>query len=298
MLSTKPNRREFIKAAAVTAGTLLVPAGLHASQDHRSWFVHSITGESWPVSDPVSWCLENANDPTLKNAKEGLWKLTEVDHDRIIRLVTRRCQLNLVEIQSHRVAIHYWGINGQAELKPFFKTQGLAKREVEVVAINRKKETSITRLGDTFLFGSPINDHWPTELYRSKWEHRREQESDDSRASPKSMSGFAWEGVESHRIPWFVLKTAWQRTSFHCENCEQPTILTNFGQPHSAMFRRMPFLEHVCLDCRRLFKGWIMDIQDWLHQNLDPDDLPDIRVIFGERLPWFTKKLELNDQRK
>lgn len=53
------------------------------------WFLHTPTGESWPVDDPVAWALENARQPILERAREGLLKLTPSDDQHIIRLVVR-----------------------------------------------------------------------------------------------------------------------------------------------------------------------------------------------------------------
>ena len=112
MLSAQPTRREFIQTAAVAVGSLFLPRGLRANE--KSWFVHTQTGESWAVDDPVSWCLHNAHQPILEQAQQGLLNLTDNDRDRVIRLVTRRCSLNLIEIISDRVVVHHWGQNRMA----------------------------------------------------------------------------------------------------------------------------------------------------------------------------------------
>ena len=39
----------------------------------------------------------------------------------IIRLVVRRCRLNLLELRPNQVVVHYWSRHGQADLRPFFK---------------------------------------------------------------------------------------------------------------------------------------------------------------------------------
>src|SRR5690242_5093399 len=113
------NRREFLQTAAVAVGAMFLPVGLSAKEG--SWFVQTETGESWPVAEPVSWCLKNATHPVLERAHERLLKLTAADDDRIIRLVVRRCSLNLIEIQPGRFVIHFWGQQEQGDLRPFFK---------------------------------------------------------------------------------------------------------------------------------------------------------------------------------
>ena len=69
------------------------------------WFIHARTGDCWAVDDPVSWSLENAREPVLEEASKRLLTLDTNDPQRVIRLVTRRCWLNLVEIEPRRPTI-------------------------------------------------------------------------------------------------------------------------------------------------------------------------------------------------
>ena len=119
------SRREFLQATAAAFGSLLLPGGLRARTDPKSpWYFHAIKGDSWPVADPVAWSLENALQPTLERASEGLQTLTSADGERVIRLVTRRCALNLIELHPDQVVVHHWGQQGIADLRPFFKKRG------------------------------------------------------------------------------------------------------------------------------------------------------------------------------
>lgn len=281
-----PTRREFLQTAAVAVGSLFLPRGLRANEDQRFWFLQTETGESWPVADPVSWCLENVHHPILERAKAGLLNLTEADKDRIIRLVTRRCRLNLIEILPGRAVVHHWGQQGQGDLRQFFKTQGLARKNVEVVVIDRKMETSIVQSCDDFHFGERLPHDWPTEIYLSKWDYRTEQETDDGTASPQSWSGYAWDGVESGRIPWTAMKSAWKRRASTCLNCDQPTILTNFGQPWVGMFHRKRIVGHVCLKCRRSFEESVPDVEGWMTSNLNAEVLPEFIMMWNHRAKW------------
>jgi hypothetical protein len=52
----------------------------------RYFFLHASSGDSWEAPDPIPWCLEDPHEPILERGREGLL-------DRIIRLVTRRCNL-------------------------------------------------------------------------------------------------------------------------------------------------------------------------------------------------------------
>ena len=120
-----PTRRTFLQTAVAAVASFFLPRGLRAGGNSRSfWFLHTPTGESWAVDDPVTWSLENARQPILERASAGLRKLTPADDQRIIRLVTRRCRLNLIEIHPGRVVVHYWGQQGQGDLRPFFKRTG------------------------------------------------------------------------------------------------------------------------------------------------------------------------------
>jgi hypothetical protein len=38
----------------------------------RSHFLHVSGGDSFPVDDPVTWCLENARAPLLERARQWL----------------------------------------------------------------------------------------------------------------------------------------------------------------------------------------------------------------------------------
>lgn len=138
-----PTRRTFLKTALAAAASLFLPRFLLARSNRRSfWFLNTSTGESWPVNDPVAWSLENAQQPILERGRERLVTLDAADSQPVIRLVTRRCRLNLIEIQSGRVVVHHWGQQGQDDLRPFFKTHSLTGKVVRVTLIDRKRETS------------------------------------------------------------------------------------------------------------------------------------------------------------
>jgi hypothetical protein len=254
------------------------------------WFLHAATGESWPVEDPVVWSLKNAGQPVLERARERLLTLTPADRERIVRLVVRRCQLNLIEIQPERVVVHHWGQQGQADLRPFFKQHGLAMKRVQVALIDRKRETTTVQAGADFLYGHPLAPLWPWKVYWRKWRRRAVEERDDWTAAPHTWSGYGWEGVEPNRIPWAALKSAWRRTArMLCPNCDEPTTLTNFGLPQCGMFNREARFVHACRQCRRLFQDYSIDRFDvgkWMVSNLDAEVLPDFIVWMGKPVKW------------
>lgn len=280
------SRRDLLKSAAAAIASLILPRSLFArNADNRFHFIHADSCNSWPVADPVAWILENRRQPILERAAEGLGKLTASDSDRIVRLVVRRCGLNLLEVHADQVVIHYWGQNGLADLRPFFKLHRLARPEIEVVVRDRKKGIASTMSGDDFLFGSQIAADFPLELFLGKFHNRFVQQSDDWQAVPGISSGFAWEGVEDGRIPWAALKAAWRCSApTICQNCDTPTILTNFGLRQVGMFNRSANFVSVCSNCCRSFRDdSVKDVAEWIAANLDGEVQPAFEVVWGRR---------------
>jgi hypothetical protein len=281
--ATMSNRREFLQTTAAFAGAFLLPQSLFARPTPSFHFIHSDTLTHWPVADPVQWSLEYAHEPILERAAEGLSKLSASDADRIIRLVVRRCSLNLLELQPGRVEGDHWG-SKQADLRPFFKSHGLARREVEVVLRDRKKEITHTTTGDTLLYGAPLASNLDLELFKIKCEGRFKQEADDWMAAPGTSSGFAWDGLADGSIPWAALKSAWRRvTPVSCLNCEAPKFLTNFGLRQVGMFNRVGFIEYGCGQCRRSFRDESVDVKAWMAANLDAEVRPSLEMVWGKR---------------
>lgn len=282
---SNPSRRHFLQTTAAALASFILPKSLFAKTPDRSfWFLHADTLSSWPVADPVAWCLQHANEPILEGASEGLRKLTVDDGDRIIRLV-RRCRLNLLELHPRQVVVHHWGSH-RADVRPFFKQHGLACPEIEVVLRDRKKELITVKTGDNFLYGDRLAADFPLDNYLSKWTGRFSKEADDWKAAPGMWSGFAWEGVEDNRIPWMALKSAWRRASLgQCQNCDTPTILVNFGQPWTGMFSRTPTFIHACSQCRRSFKDEsVNDVAGWMSANLDAEVRPGFDIVWDRRV--------------
>ena len=283
---SNPSRRHFLQTTAAVTASLVLPRSLFARTPDRSfWFLHADARASWPVADPVRWSLDHAHEPVLERATEGLRKLTPDDGDRIIRLVVRRCRQNLLEFRPDQVVVHHWASH-RADLRAFFKMHRLARPEVEVVLRDRKKEIVTTQTGDDFLFGDRLAADFPLDLYLSKWSSRFTLQPDDWTAAPGTRSGYAWEGVEDNRIPWIALKAAWRRaTPLICLNCDQPTILTNFGNPWTGMFNRTPKFVHVCGSCRRSFRDEsVTDVPSWMGENLEAEARPDAEMVWDRRV--------------
>ena len=278
-------RRHFLQTTAAAVGSFFLPRSLFARNPDRSfWFIHADSCTSWPVADPVKWSLEHAHEPVLERATEGLRALTADDGDRIIRLVVRRCRLNLIELHPEQVVVHHWG-QQRADLRPFFKQHGLARSQVEVVLRERKKEVATTQHGSDFLFGDQLTADFPLDLYQSKWQGRLVNEPDDWTPAPKTRSGFAWGDVEDN-IPWIALKAAWRRTTpMACLNCDTPTILTNFGVPWNGLFNRTHRFLHVCGACQRSFRDEsVKDVNGWMEAHLDAEARPDAEMIWDRRV--------------
>lgn len=280
------NRREFFQTTAAIAGSLLLPKAVFATPSSNCHFIHADSCMSWPVADPVQWSLEHAHEPILVRAAEGLSKLSVNDGDRTIRLIVRRCSLNLLEIQPGRVVVHHWGSH-RADLKPFFKTHGLARPEIDVVLKDRKKETVTTLTGNSFLYGVPLVSDFDLDLFHSKWNRRFERQDDDWMAALGTSSGFAWDGIPDGLIPWVAMKSAWRWVGgVVCQNCSGPTILVNFGLRQVGVFNRCGFVEHVCRECRRSFRDESVDVKAWIMANLDAEVWPGFEMVWGKRVKW------------
>ena len=278
------NRREFLQISTTIAGAFILPKTVFATPSSNFHFVHADSCKHWTVTDPVQWSLKHAHEPILARAAEGLGKLTANDGERIIRLVVRRCGLNLIELQPERVVVHHWS-SQRADIRPFFKQHGLARPQVEVVLRDRKKEVTTTKLGDEFLFGDQLAADFPLAIYLSKWQGRLVNQPDDWTPAPGTRSGFAWGAVEDN-IPWIALKAAWRRTTpMPCLNCDQPTILTNFGVPWDGLFSRTPRFIHACGTCQRSLRDEsVKDVDGWMAESLDAEARPDAEMVWGRRV--------------
>ncbi len=288
-MSDQANRRDFLKTVIVAGASFALPGVVVARPNARAfWFLHTPTGEAWRIDDPVIWSWQNARQPILERARERLLTLDAGDPQRIIRLVVRRCKLNLLEIRPGRVVVHHWGQQGQGDLRPFFKQHRLARKGVHVVLLDRKWEASTVQHGDDFLFGEKLPQDWPLEVYWTKWRRRDREERDDWTAAPGTWSGYAWDGVEPNLIPWAALKSAWRHTTpLLCLNCDKPTILTNFGFPWCGMFNRRPRFLHACRECRRSFEdASVKDVPRWMMANLDAEVRPDFDMVWDRKEKW------------
>jgi len=280
-----PTRRDILKSTAAAVASFILPRSLFATTpDHRFHFLHADTLNSFQVANPVQWSLDHAHEPILERAAKGLLKLTPDDGDRIIRLVVRRCSLNLLELHEEQVVVHHWASH-RADLRPFFRTHRLARPDVEVVLLDRKKEIVTAQTGDDYLFGDRLADNFPLDLYLSKWSGRFTLQHDDWTAAPGTRSGYAWGSVEDS-IPWIALKAAWRQAApLICLNCDQPTILTNFGVPWNGMLNRSAKFIHVCGACRRSFRDdSVKDVPAWVEANLEAEFRPDSEMVWDRRV--------------
>ena len=283
------SRRTFLQTAVAGVASFILPRGLRAEESPRAfWFLHTPTGESWAVDDPVGWALENAQQPILARASKGLLNLTPADDQRIIRVVVRRCRLNLLELRAGQVIVHHWGQQGQGDLRPFFKQHGLARNGVQVALIDRKRESTTVQTGDAFLYGERLAEKFPLGVYLEKWRRRAIEESDDGQPAPCSGSNYCWEGVEQSFSPLQVLKSAWRHENAPlCQNCDRPTLLTAFGYFACGFYKRGPKVVRICPLCGSSFEDhspW--DGPEWMLANLDEPLLPSADLMFGHPVKW------------
>jgi hypothetical protein len=287
-----PTRRTFLQATLAAAASLFLPRLLLTGRNPRSfWFLNAATGDAWAVDDPVTWALDNARWPILERARERLVTLDSSDAQRVIRLVVRRCKLNLIEIQPGRVVVHFWG-QQRANLLPFFKQHGLATKVVKVALIDRKRETTTVQTGDAFLYGERLAEEFPLGVYQRKWRWRAIDEQDDWTPAPCSGSNYCWEGIQQGFVPWKVLKAAWRHENAPlCRNCDKPTLLTVFGFFVAGFYKLEPRVVRICLQCTSQFKdGSAWGGPAWMVANLDERLLPCAETRFGKpvryTLPW------------
>lgn len=152
---------------------------------------------------------------------------------------------------------------------------------MKVTLIDRKNEATTHKTGVDFLYGQPIAHGFPIELFLNKWNNRFQKESDDHQAAPLIKYGLAWDGLEDDRIPWEALKSAWQRSQpTLCVNCDQPTILVNFGLKQIGWFNRSPNFISVCPKCQRSFvDDSIQGYCVWMKKHLDKNVYPKYDMI-------------------
>jgi hypothetical protein len=286
-----PSRRTFLQTAFAAVASFFLPRSLRAEGRASFWFLHTETGASWTVDDPVAWALANAQQPILERASERLVTLDAADPQRVIRLVTRRCGLNLIELHPGRVVVHHWG-QQRANLWPFFKQHGLARKGVQVALIERKRETTTVQTGDAFLYGERLAKEFPLRVYQRKWRRRNIEEQDDWTPAPCSGSNYCWEGIQQGFVPWRVLKAAWRHENAPlCRNCDKPTLLTVFGFFVAGFYKLEPRVVRICPQCTSQFKdGSAWGGLAWMVANLDGPLLPSAEIRFGKpvtyTLPW------------
>jgi hypothetical protein len=256
----------------------------------KFWFLHTPTGESWAVDDPVAWCLKSAGEPILERAQKRLVTLDGSDPQRVIRLVVRRCRMNLLELRPGRVVVHHWGPQGQGDLRPFFKKHDLARQHVEAVLLDRKRETSTVRTGDHFLYGERLAEGFPLAVYREKWRRKATEEGDDWAPAQHGWSSYCWEGVGQRCVPWRVLKCLWRNENVPpCRNCDRPTLVYVFGMFVAGFYKLEPKVVRICPLCTSSFYE-ASGGPRWLLANLDKSLLPSAQMMFGHPvrypLPW------------
>ena len=243
----------------------------------RYFLLHAPTGESWQVTDPVGWCLEHRLDPLLSRGRERLVTLGPEDGDRIVRLVTRRCGLVLIDLASPwSVVVHHWA-EPPPDIREFLKNRGLAKHEVKVALANTKNEVVALRPGSDFLHGEPARPRFPWRRFEAKWRRLHVQEPDDWQAAPLTWNTLCWDEADQERvIPWIVLKSIWPRDQAPpCPNCDTPLVVLRFLWVLPILFSGIRRITRGCFGCHQEFTETVeWDFWAWLVKTLNYELLP------------------------
>lgn len=236
----------------------------------RYFFVYAPTGYSWPVDDPVAWLLDHADNPFLERARERLVTLAREDADRILRLVTRRCRLVLIDLASPVAAVvHYWG-KPAPDIRGFLKRHRLARPQVQVALANRKIESIVLQPGSDFRYGEPVKEPFPWEPYRTKYERRRVEEADDDATAPGSFTNFGWPGVEEDKLPWRVLKALWRTEQVACPDCDGTMFMVWFSWHRGFLSFNSGKIGWSCFRCRTRTTSHEDEPLIWLAKVLEP----------------------------
>ena len=116
------NRGDFLQSTAAVSVSCILPE-IPVPPAANFQLIRTDTLAFWSITDPVDWSLRNADQLILARAADHLGKLTKEDDQRVIRLIVRRCGLNLVENKSNQVTVQYWS-DQLADLRPFLRRQG------------------------------------------------------------------------------------------------------------------------------------------------------------------------------
>lgn len=140
-----PTRRTFLSFISAAGWPFLHRETWANSPTPTFHFIQTTTLNSWSIANPAQWCLDHKHDPILERASDGLRGLSIKEPDRIVRLVVRRCELNLIEVRPNQVTVHHWS-HQLAYLRSFFKANQLTSHDVQVTLLDRKKKSARTKL--------------------------------------------------------------------------------------------------------------------------------------------------------
>ena len=83
------------------------------------------------------------------------------------------------------------------------------------------------------------------------------------------------------------IDVAWRISPGSCLNCDQPTLLVNFGLRPTGQFNRSPNLVSACGQCRRSFRDdTVKDVRAWIVSNVDGEFRPGFEMSWTERVKW------------
>lgn len=235
------------------------------------FFLHVLSGRSWPTDDPHQWLLDHRDDDLLAASRERLI-LSPGDPARCLRAAIRRTGVALVRVVAEdKIVVQHWG-EPPPDMRMWAKEHGWAKPGVAVSFENVKGGSVVVHENgrDILMYGEQVGPKFPRGEYIAKHERRVIEENDDQDAAPESVSNFVWANCPNETINWKVLKAIWNSERIECPNCDVPMFLTSVGWHKSMLSFRSARLHRHCPRCRRRFEAHEPEPLTWLASVLPP----------------------------
>ena len=252
------------------------------------FFLHCLSGRSWPTDDPHQWLLDHRDDELLAAARERLVD-TPNDQGQCVREALRRHRLALVHVVSDvRIVVHHWA-EPPPDMRVWAKQHGWNRRGIGIAFVNVKNDKIVYHEDgqDILLYGERGGPNFPWPVYEARYERRHADEPDDGGVAPASSTNFGWPTVTAGKITWRVLKSIWNAERIACLNCDQSLLLTSFSWHQMLSFRSARLARH-CLGCRRRFDATEEKPLLWLASVLPP-------VLRPSRVAqWQTTEIDWN----
>ena len=247
------------------------------------FFLHVLSGRSFPTTDPHQWLLDNRDDDLLAAARERL-TLSSKEPERCLRVVLRRCNLVLIQIVNEsQVVVQHW-TDPAPDVRVWAKEHRLARTGVRVAFENMKTGRAVVHedAEDVLMYGVRVGPKFPCSEHAAKYEWREIEEADDHDAATASCTNFLWEGGGPHeRLTWQVLKAVWRAERVECPNCDVPLVLIGFNWQMGMLSFRSGRSVRMCPRCRSRFDAEEEKPLDWLASVLPPPLRPTHLRLWG-----------------